>query len=73
MTESTRALEVIAEAGGLTAQAAADQGDADCTTGEEVELVQLDLAMVQQGRQANPIIQPGDVLFVPEEHPRCWS
>jgi len=70
VTESTRALEVIAEAGGLTAQAAADRVMLTRTTGEEVELVQLDLAMVQQGRQANPIIQPGDVLFVPEGAPQ---
>lgn len=70
LTENTRLLEVIAEAGGVTAQAAADRVTLTRTTDDEVEHLELNLSLVQQGRQANPIVEPGDVIFIPEGAPQ---
>ena len=71
LTENTRLLEVIAQAGGVTAQAAADRVTLTRTTDDEVEHQELNLSLVQQGRQANPIVEPGDVVFIPEGAPQA--
>jgi protein involved in polysaccharide export with SLBB domain len=71
LTDSTRVLELIAAAGGLTSQAAADRVTLTRTEGDAVTLLELDLTLVQQGRQENFVLQPGDVLFVPEGAPQA--
>ena len=73
LTDSTRVLELIAAAGGLTSQAAADRVTLTRTEGDAVTLLELDLTLVQQGRQENFVLQPGDVLFVPEGLLKHWS
>jgi len=70
VTEHSRVLDVIAAAGGLTAQAAAERVTLTRTTAEEVQLLEMDITLVQQGRQENLAVQPGDVLFVPEGAPQ---
>lgn len=70
LTEDTTILEVIATAGGVTSQAAANRVTLTRTSGDEVELRELDLTLVQQGRQENVMLAPGDVVFVPEGAPQ---
>ena len=71
LSESTRVLDIIAEAGGLTAAAAVDRVTLTRETEQGVQVYTLNIGEMQEkGVGHDTLIAPGDVLFVPEGAPQ---